>query len=101
MRLPSKSTPPCCPVWICPQKTRRGRVEVVVAGNDDELDVGIRSCPFLELHVDPLLLVVDVPRPASLHLPSSFAFSSPSSCRMPYSSDTSRIDRFRISSRAP
>ena len=40
------------------------RIEVVVAGDDDELDVGIRCRPFLELPVDPLLLVVDVPRSA-------------------------------------
>ena len=41
------------------------RIEVVVAGNDDELDVGVRRRPFAETLVDPLFLVVDVPRAAS------------------------------------
>ena len=41
------------------------RIEVVVPRNDHELDVGVRRRPFPELLVDPLLLVIDMPRPAT------------------------------------
>ena len=41
------------------------RKEVVVAGDDDKLDVRVRRRPFAEAFVDPLLLVVDVPYAAT------------------------------------
>ena len=49
------------PVYACVLEKNMGDgVEVMVAGDDHKLDVWVRSRPFAETFVDPLLLVVDV-----------------------------------------
>ena len=49
------------PIYACAlEKDMGDGVEVMVARDHHELDVGVRCRPFAEAFVDPLLLVIDV-----------------------------------------